>query len=132
MIQLNSLLTMKAYLIHLNNEQRAAKAAKDWKNANTTAASMKKAKPFKHVTFRSSQPIVRSSMPSDAVNRRPFTDPQCQADEQAENCFICHWSGHLAGDCMQQTRSATLFQHDRSVSELHMSHENSESESENE
>ena len=81
MVQPDSLLTMKAYLIHLDNEQRAAKAAKNWKDANTTAALMKKVKPFKHITFRSSQPIVKSSMPSGAVNKRPFTDPQHQADE---------------------------------------------------
>ena len=132
MVQPDSLSTMKAYLIRLDNEQRAAKAAKDRKDANTTAAPMKEAKPFKRVTFRSSQPIVRSSTPPGAVNRRPPTDPQRQADGQAGNCFICHRPGHLAGDCTQQTRPATPFRRDGSVSELHVGHEDSESESENE
>ena len=53
-VQLDSLLTIKAYLICLNIEQCAVKAAKNWKDVNITVTSMKKAKPFKHVTFRSS------------------------------------------------------------------------------
>lgn len=134
MVQPDSLSTMKTYLIRLDNEQRAAKAAKDRKDASTITAPTKEVKTIKRVTFGSSndQPAIRSSTPPSGANRRPATDPQRQADGQAGNCFICHRPGHLASDCTQRATPATPFRRDGSVSELHVAHEDSGSESENE
>ena len=82
MVQPDSLLTMKAYLIRLNNEQRAVKAAKNWRDANLITAFIKKGEFFKHVTFEAftSRLIIHSSTSLNAANRRPSIDPQHQAD----------------------------------------------------
>ena len=134
MVQPDSLLTMKTYLIRLNNEQCAAKAAKDQKDASTITAPTKEIKTFKCVTFESSnpQPATHPSTPLSGTNRRPATDSQHQADGQAGNCYICHQPEHLANDCTQRATPATPFQYDGSVSKLHIGHEDSGSESENE
>ena len=81
-VQPDSLSTMKAYLICLNNEQRAVKAAKNWRDANLTTAFTKKDKFFKYVTFEAfiSQLIIHSSTSLNAANRRSPIDSHYQAD----------------------------------------------------
>ena len=131
MVQSVFLSVMKDYLIHLNNEQCAAKALKEKKKASTAPF---KERTFKKVIFEtpsfSSYSARAPTPPHNPSSNWKAMDPQHQTDEQAGNCFICHRPGHTAKDCSQCV--PTPFQCDGSVSELHVDHENSSSDSENE
>ena len=127
MVQPDSLSTMKDYLIRVDNEQRAARAAKDrrWSSMDLQSrASKEEAKIIKRVviTAPAGFPIRQPTTPpssgwrsstSPQRSRRSLTSPQHLsssgwriptslqrlADEKEGNCYTCHCPGHLAREC---------------------------------
>lgn len=96
MVQPTSLSTMKDYLIHLDNEQRAAKVTKDQKD--TSLNTHTSGRTAKRVTFGITQ--LRPTTSSSGSGKIPI-DPQRQTDEKDSNCYVCHQLSHITSDCLQ-------------------------------